>query len=71
MKIFEFKTITKGNNGRPFLIAFPANKIEKIESQVGSQNVFLRINNIEVDGSYEDFIKELSNYNQSIDIEKK
>jgi len=65
MKIFKFRTIEEGA-GRPFLIAFPVDKIDKIESQSGSQGCYLKINGIEVKGSYDSFIKELEDYDPSV-----
>ena len=58
LNILEFETVAEGD-GRSFVVAFPIDKIEKIESQVGSQNVFLKVNGIEVKGSYLDLIKKL------------
>jgi hypothetical protein len=59
MKILEFKTVKKSSDGRPYLIAFPVDKIEKIESIWGGQNVCLIVNGIEIEGSYEGLIKKL------------
>jgi len=64
MKIFEFKTIER-KGARPHLIAFPADKIKKIESQIGSENVFLKINGIEVNGSYETLLTEIKQYDNN------
>jgi hypothetical protein len=62
MKIFEFKTEELNQDGRSYIIAIPIDKIDKIESIVGGENVYLKVNSIEVKGSYRDLIKELESY---------
>ena len=54
MKIFEFKVVPDADKSQhgPFLIAFPADKIDKIESRYGSENVYLKVNGVRVYGSY-------------------
>jgi len=58
MRVIEFRR-PKGEDVRCRLVAFPVDKIFKIESQWGSQNVFLKVNGIEVDGSYNRLLDEL------------
>ena len=65
MKIYEF---TRPNESklsvkRRRLIAFPASAITSIESQKGSENAFLKVNGIQVHGSYEALLKQLKEAN--------
>ena len=53
-RIFVFRERSKG---RPMLHAFPENEIYSIKSQWGSQNVYLEINGIEVEGSFDELLK--------------
>ena len=53
-----FTTKKKSADGRNYIIAFPKDKIYRIESIVGGQAVCLEINGIEVDGSFEQFKKD-------------
>ena len=60
MRIYTFR-LKSSENQRPMLLSIPASKIEKIESQVGSQEVFCKVNGIEVDASYNAVIAQLEN----------
>jgi len=51
-KIFVFTQINRTGNSRPYLLAIPEKKINSIESQMGSENVYLKVNGIEVEGSF-------------------
>lgn len=55
-QVFVFKVKNK-DNSRPYLYAVPSSKIEMIESRYGSQNVYLVINGVEVEGSFDEFLK--------------
>ena len=68
MQILEFRTKEKSSDGRSYLIAFPIDKIQKIESILGSQQVFCKVNGIEVLESYWDTKKILEDYNKSLII---
>ena len=50
---------------RPRLYAIPESKIVSVESQRGSQNCYLVVNGIRVQGSFEDFVTTLG---ERIDI---
>ena len=56
MKYIEFTTNKKSVYGLPHKICFPVNKIEKLETYSGSENVYLKVNDIEVKGSYFDLL---------------
>jgi hypothetical protein len=58
-RIFVFKGIHPGLAGRHYLHAFPENAINSVETQIGSENVRLVINGIEVIGSFDKFVKQL------------
>jgi len=60
MKIYIFKTIEKSLDGRPYLISFPKDKIDKIESIYGGEEVELKVNGIEVEGSFNDLVKDFT-----------
>jgi hypothetical protein len=64
-RIFVFKRKLKDEN-RPYLIAIPESKINILETQDGSQNVYLKINNIVVDASFNDLISKLG---ERVDID--
>ncbi len=57
-KIFVFKQNTY-NGGRDYLLAIPENHIHTIQSQSGSENCYLKVNGIEVQGSFEKLIEML------------
>lgn len=52
----EFTTVKKNGLGLPYVVSFPLDMINKIESSFGSQNCFLKVNDIEVEGSYNDLL---------------
>lgn len=57
-KIFVF-TQTTYNGGRNYLLAIPENHIHTIQSQSGSENCYLKVNGVEVQGSFEKLIEML------------
>ena len=57
-RIFVFKQPSDGKN-RQMLYAFPEDKIVSVKSQWGSQNVYLEINGLEVQGSFDQFVSML------------
>ncbi len=57
-RIFVFKQPYDGKN-RPMLYAFPEDEIHSIKSWWGSQNVYLEINGLEVQGSFDQFVSML------------
>ncbi len=59
MNIIEFKTKHKSEDGRPYLIAIPVDKIKTIESILGGEHVYCKVNGIEVNCSYRDLIDRL------------
>ena len=44
------------NRTRPFMYAFRESEIKEIRTQRGSQNCYLVVNGIEVDGSFDDLV---------------
>jgi hypothetical protein len=58
-RIFVFKTFEKILDGRPKLLAIPENQIKELSTIYGSQNVFVYVNGIKVDYSFDQLIKEL------------
>lgn len=58
-RVFVFTTPSKDGKSRPMLYAFPEDEIVSIKSQWGSQNVYLEVNGIEVEGSFEKLIEML------------
>ena len=58
-RLFVFKRKDGVNpKGRELLLAIPESKIEKIESQVGSEAVYCKVNSIEVDCDFGELLKE-------------
>ena len=43
-------------NTRPFMYAFRENEIKEIRTQRGSQNCYLVVNGVEVNGNFDDLI---------------
>lgn len=67
-KYIQFRT--KSIEGyRPYLITFNVNNIKQIKTQVGSENVYLEVNGITVEGSYETLLALLSCETQEQEIE--
>lgn len=64
-RIFVFKQPSDGKN-RPMLYAFPEDKIVSVKSQWGSQNVYLEINGLDVQGSFDQFVSMLG---ERVDVE--
>jgi hypothetical protein len=58
-RVFVFKQKTTEPHMRPLLYAFRESEIKTIESQWGSQNCYLVINGINVEGSFDDFVRSL------------
>ena len=56
-RVFVFKESTKGESSRPILYAIPERGIISVKSQTGSENCYLNVNGINVQGSFEEFIK--------------
>lgn len=54
-KIFVFEQTTY-NGGRNYLLAIPEDHIHTIQSQSGSENCYLKVNGVEVHGSFEKLI---------------
>ena len=64
-RVFVFKQPYDGKN-RQMLYAFPEDKIVSVKSQWGSQNVYLEINGLEVQGSFDQFVSMLG---ERVDVE--
>ena len=64
-RVFVFKQPSDGKN-RPMLYAFPEDKIVSVKSQWGSQNVYLEINGLDVQGSFDQFVSMLG---ERVDVE--
>jgi len=60
MQILICKRTGTIENQRPYIIAFPVDKIQTIESQLGSENTYCKINGIEIDESFNHVIKLLT-----------
>lgn len=56
----EFKTIEKSNDSRKYKVCFHHSEIKKIKTIFGGENVYLEVNNIPVEGSYQYLIKLLT-----------
>jgi len=65
-RVFVFKESTKGESSRPILYAIPERGIVSVKSQTGSENYYLNVNGINVQGSFEEFIKLIG---ERVDIE--
>ncbi len=55
-RIFVFERV---GERRPRLLAFPEHEIKTIESQRGSENAYLLVNGVEVQGSFDVLIDAL------------
>jgi len=55
MRILIFKTMPEID--RPHILAIPEDKITKIESQVGSENCYCKVNGMRVDASFDEVIR--------------
>ena len=64
-RVFVFKQPYDGKN-RQMLYAFPEDKIVSVKSQWGSQNVYLEINGLDVQGSFDQFVSMLG---ERVDVE--
>jgi hypothetical protein len=51
-KYYEFK-IKRKDGGRSYIMTLPEDEIKIIETQVGSEAVYCKVNGIEVDYDYE------------------
>lgn len=60
MRIFQFK-LPRKDGFQHYILAIPEDKIQTIETQWGSHNVYCKVNGIEVDCSYEALINTLGN----------
>ena len=58
-RVFVFKTKKLSSDGRPYLVAFPESKITSLKSIVGGQRVYLEVNGVEVQESFEDVVNAL------------
>lgn len=57
--VFKQKVPNSYNKPRPLLYAFRESEIKTIESMWGSQNCYLVINGLEVEGSFDEFVRSL------------
>jgi hypothetical protein len=55
-RIFVFYEKAHSKYERPKILALPEDQIQIIESQAGSENVYLKVNGVEVQGSFENLI---------------
>lgn len=60
-RVFVFTTTQPSEDwkSRPMLYAFPEDQIHSIQSQKGSENCYLKVNGIEVKGSFQKLIEML------------
>jgi len=56
-RVFVFKTCETNSRGFNKIVAIPEDKVETIESYYGSHNVYLKVNGIETDSSFERFVE--------------
>lgn len=54
-RVFVFRQVTLEGK-RPFMYAFRESDIKIVETQLGSQNCYLRVNGIDVQGSFDEFV---------------
>lgn len=64
-RIFVFRGKTSNKYERPFLYAIREDEIFELKSQLGSQHVYLQVNGIEMDASFEEVVNKLG---ERIDI---
>lgn len=64
-KFIEFRTKTTEKYERPYFITFNVNDIKTIKSQHGSQNVYLEVNGIQMEGSYDVLLQLLNCSNEA------
>ena len=57
-KFIEFTSTEKSKDGRKSVFSLPVSEIKKIESILGGECVYLKVNGIRVEGSYQ-HLKEL------------
>jgi hypothetical protein len=60
-RVFVFTETERSLNktrplGRPLMYAFRESEIKEIRTQRGSQNCYLVVNGLEVNGSFDDFV---------------
>jgi hypothetical protein len=58
-RVFVFKQKLSEPHSRPLLYAFKESEIKTIVSIWGSQNCYLVINGLEVEGSFDEFVRSL------------
>jgi hypothetical protein len=62
----ESESSMKNRTGtRPFMYALPKSEVKSVHSQRGSQNCYLVVNGLEVNGSFDDLVSLLG---ERIDI---
>jgi hypothetical protein len=52
-RVFVFETKQKSRDGRSYLLAIPEAQIMSLKSIVGGQRVYLEVNGVEVQGSFD------------------
>lgn len=57
--VYVFRRVKTSTDGRNYLLAIPEDQIQSIESIFGSHNVYLKVNGIEVQGSFDELVKQL------------
>lgn len=58
-RIFVFERVGLVGEKCPHLLAFPEHEIKTIESRRGCENVYLSVNGVKVQGSFNDLIDAL------------
>ena len=58
-RVFVFQTEEKSKDGRPYLMAFPESQITSLKTIWGGQCVYLEVNGIRMQESFEDVVKAL------------
>jgi hypothetical protein len=60
-RVFVFTETESSMKGktRPFMYAFRENEIKEVRTQSGSQNCYLVVNGLEVNGSFDELVAKL------------
>lgn len=64
--VFTESERSMDNRTRPYMYAFRESEIQRVHTQRGSQNCYLVVNGVEVNGSFDDLVNLLG---ERIDIE--
>ena len=57
--VYVFKQKKKSGDGRDHLLAIPEDQIQSVETIFGSHNVYLKVNDFELRGSFDELVQRL------------